>query len=176
MAQRVPAGPSWEREANRCISCMCRNLVRIWSASTGPGLLVSRGSLQSPFPTTAVYWHGVLSSRVPEPVIMAWFPDRIRKRGAIRFAPIFVFIDCVPIALVPFAAWKRIARIRVIVEVVPSPVSSLPFIFFVHSPCTPFPLGGELVAERKPVQLSAGSPGTDRQDYQARQRKHPLHL
>jgi hypothetical protein len=97
---RKPAG------VNRCISCKCRNLVRIWSASTGVVSLVSRGSLQPSFPTTAVYWHGVLSSRVPEPVIMAWFPDTIRKSGAIGCAPIFVFIDCVPIALVPFAAWK----------------------------------------------------------------------
>jgi hypothetical protein len=62
--------------------------------------------LQSPFPTTAVYRHGVLSSRVPELVMMAWFPDTTRKSGAIRFAPIFFFIDCVPIALVPFAAWR----------------------------------------------------------------------
>ena len=43
---------------------------------------------------------------MPELVIMAWFPDTTRKSGAIRFAPIFFFIDCVPIALVPFAAWK----------------------------------------------------------------------
>jgi hypothetical protein len=51
---RKPAG------VNRCISCKCRNLVRIWSASTGVVSLVSRGSLQPSFPTTAVYWHGLV--------------------------------------------------------------------------------------------------------------------
>jgi hypothetical protein len=85
---------------------------------------------------------------------MVWFPDAIRKSGAIRFAPIFVFIDCIPIALVPYAACKRVTRIRIVAELVPSPVSSLSFIFFVHSACAPFPLGG-LVAVRKPEQLSA---------------------
>src|SRR5882672_8172219 len=69
-------------------------------------LLVSRGSLQSPFSTSVVYWYGVLPTRVPAPVMMAWFPDTIRNNSAARFAPMFVFIDCVPIALVPLAAWK----------------------------------------------------------------------
>jgi len=37
---------------------------------------------------------------------MAWFADTIGKSDAIGIAPLFVFIDCVPIALVPFAAWN----------------------------------------------------------------------
>lgn len=108
MAQGVPAGHRWSPKTSGVNLHLLhgKNLVRTLVTGTRRGLLVSRGSLQSPFPTTAVYWPGVLSSRVPEPVITAWFPDTIRKSGAIRFAPIFVFIDCVPIALVPLAAWK----------------------------------------------------------------------
>src|SRR6267154_5793828 len=108
MAQGVPAGHRWSPKTSGVNLHLLhgKNLVRTLVTGTRRGLLVSRGSLQSPFSTTAVYWYGVLPTRVPARAMMAWFPDTIRNNSAARFAPMFVFIDCVPIALVPLAAWK----------------------------------------------------------------------
>src|SRR2546426_10734868 len=95
MAQRVPAGPSWDPRNQRASVVASPACAETLAASAGRGLLASCGSPQSPFPTTAVYWPGVLSSRVPEPLIMAR-SERVAQSGSRLF---FVFIDRVPIAL-----------------------------------------------------------------------------
>lgn len=85
VGSQEPAGVS------RCISCMCRNLSgKRWAWS--PSELRKSAVAFS-------YYRRLLARSTVEQGARAADNGTIRKSGAIRFAPIFVFIDRVPIAL-----------------------------------------------------------------------------
>src|SRR6266850_6615509 len=95
MAQRVPAGPSWDPRNQRASVVVSPACAETLAASAGRGLLAELRKSAVAFS----YYRRLLARSTVEQGARAADNGTIRKSGAIRCAPIFVFIDRVPIAL-----------------------------------------------------------------------------